>query len=323
MKTNTTNNTNKTNNATKNQYKILSKKEMEVIKLMNKLAYLEAKEPQNQRIVQSILASGYQNMMLTGRTWFVAEIPVNLVIVDVYQRPLNQGKVNKLSRTFDWDFVGVKTVNFRSKEGVFALIDGHHTSEVLKLKEQKTICCRVFVDYTYQQEAGLFADQNINVTRLSTADEFFARLEAGEEEACSIMSTLNDFGLKYSKQIKRMHVGSIRKLQRITRKYGIEGLRFSLQVIFDAGWAKDDAKAFSETGLNIGYYAYERCIEDDGDYTKLINKLKEFKTAQQFQDYANYLTGEISTKHPEYAVKEVMPCIFDNRADENIIKVED
>lgn len=322
------------NKELKNMYRLLTKKEVELIDLMNKDAYEEAKSTKSQMIAQNIIQTGVQTMAITGRTWFVAEVPSNLIVVDIYQRPLNKGKVTRLADEFNWDYVNVKTVNYRPEEGVFALIDGHHTNEILKLKNERTICCRVFVDYTYQQEAGLFAEQNHGVTKLSVVSSFFAKTEAGDPIACGIMELFNKYGLTYGLARKKKQVTSIRKVQNIAKKDGLEALDFTFKLIFDAGWGEDDASAFQECGLNAGYYAYIHLMERDGQilpnaYKKIVKFLKQFKTSKQFQDYADWQTGEIHTKHPELAIKDVMPEVVHNPEKkvqykgEKLIKVEE
>lgn len=263
-------------------------------------------------LAQSIVASGRIQMQMYGYDWFQAWIPVSLIETEVpYQRPLNPQRVKEIIKKFDNAKVGSKLVNYRPDEDKFYLMDGKHTITALKAVGKEYLPCHVFIDEPYEREAQIFAEQYDDCVKVNTKDTFHANCEAKEESHMIILQVLNDFGVELvSGNVGLRKVRSVQKLKAIMKKYGEDGLRFVFQLIEDAGWGATDGKAYVESTLNIGFYAYPECLKKNGKinktkYNYLIKILKKYPTSTRYA-IRGYEYCETTTKHPESAIKYVI-----------------
>lgn len=261
----------------------------------------------NQRIAARI----EDDITKSGMSWGFSLIPISEILRDMaYQRPTKQCRVNEIVRNFNWDKVDCKCVNYRPDEDKFAMMDGLHTLTALEVKGFEYIPCKVFIGKTYQEEAAMFAAQNKGIKKITSVEEFNALVEAGDSDAITILQVLKEYFVELAPQIGLKKVRSVRKLTKIMETVGEAGLRFTFQLIEDAGWGCD-GKAYSEAGLNIGWYAYSECLKANGTINKrkyncLLNILKDYKTSTAYVDMANCLFGETVTKHPENCVKKMV-----------------
>lgn len=262
-------------------------------------------------LAQSIVADGIIQMNVYGYDWFQAMVPIDLIETEVpYQRPLNAQRVKDIVKKFDNAKVGDKLVNYRPDEDKFYLMDGRHTITALKAIGKTHLPCHVFVDETYEREAQIFGQQYDGVVKVNTADRFKADVEAKEDTAMIIQRVLDEFHIERAQNLGVGRIRSIQKPKRIVKEYGEAGLRFTFQLIKDAGWA-NDGKAYSEAGLNVGYYSYPQCLKKNGKLNKtkyncLVKILRGYKTSTGYTDTANVMFGETTTKHPEYLVKKLI-----------------
>lgn len=73
----------------------------------------------------------------------------------------------------------------------------------------------------------------------------------------------------------------------------------------------DDPKAYTEAGMNVGFYAYPECTKSNGTrakvrYNELVKVLRKYKTSTQYTDLAAHTFSETVTRHPQDAVKKLI-----------------
>lgn len=260
---------------------------------------------------QEIVIQGKKDMQAYGYPFFLAYIPIDQLLTDMkYQRPTSEARVNKIVREFDPEKVDAKCVNYRPQEDVFACVDGLHTATALKAKGYKYIPCKVFIGKTYEEEALFFSAQNKGCKKITTVEEFNALLEAQDEGAKDIAFALDLHDIELAKISGVKKIRSIRKLTTIYEAYGWKGLDFCFTLLEDAGW-EYDPKAYTEAGLNIGFYAYPECLKANGDialtkYKMLLKVLRRYKTSTQYTNLAAHMFSETVTRHPQDAVRKLI-----------------
>lgn len=249
---------------------------------------------------KEVLVNGLKNQLDTGRGWIVADVPISKLVVPEFQREVKLYNLAKIIKEFDYNRVDVKSVSYHEDTDEFVLMDGNHTRLALEHEGFKVMVCKVYFGLTPQQEAKLFVDQDAGKIKVSMADKYKALLWAGLEPATTIDRVLRYYGVSIGKANYKT-CSSVRKLMQIVNKYGEEGLDFCFGVIKQAGWEKD-YRAYTETGLNIGFNAYEELKDDYDAYKKFIKKLRKFETTTQVSDSARSQYPTIGSKHPEQLV---------------------
>lgn len=248
----------------------------------------------NSSIVINIVNRGIQQLAIENRslvarglpekTFFIDDIPFELMDIGSYQREVNQARVNKIVNTFDYSLVSIKSVNFRN--GRFFLMDGNHTMNALKRLGYNSMRCKVFVGLSIEEEAHLFAYQDKNVSRVSNYDKFIANVIAKNPSTKEINDIVIGMGLSIAKaitgcKVQARTISSIRTLEKTYSLYGADGVKFMLQLIFDIGWESFN-NGFSEHILLIGKEAYVFCKNDNAKYDKLLIALHGYEDPTDF-----------------------------------------
>jgi hypothetical protein len=105
-----------------------------------------------------------------------------LVCDSRYQRGIEEKRVTRIIDNFDAKLLGTLELSKR-KNGTFAVIDGQHRFEALKALGRKTCPALVHSDLSVQQEADLFARQNMGRKQLTPVQRF--RAQASSSPTCS------------------------------------------------------------------------------------------------------------------------------------------
>lgn len=263
---------------------------------------------------------------LPERTWFFAETPLDSIDVKFYDEETCTGyqrKDNGVSKDIINDFkdgkIDVKSVSYDAKTGRFMLLDGNHTYIAMKALGFQTMPTKVFYNMTEEEQAAFFSEQDENKTKVSTIDKFFADITAKRDYALTIKRVTDEFGLRIKKsKAGQKHecytITSIRDLKMIERKYGEDGLRFTFQIIFNAGWEKFD-DAFTRINLLIGYKAYTLCKNNNEKKGKLFRAMSSCNCPKDFA--ARYTEDPkfrqySSTMHPEGSLTKYIEYIVNN-----------
>lgn len=288
-----------------------------------------------------IAATVQESITKTGMTWGYALIPISETIRDMaYQRATIETTVSRITKNFDWDKVDPKCVNYRPEEDKFAVMDGLHTLTALEILGIKFLPCKVFIGKTYEEEARIFAEQNKGRKKITSVDEFRALMEAKDPMVMAVMECLHHYGVELAPVAGYKKCRSVRKLTQIIETRGVDGLFFTFQLIEDANWG-NDTKAYTEGALNVGFYAYPQLLKKNEQISKvkydyLLRILRKYKTSTDYVDEANYRFKQVTTRHPQDAVRKLIECDLEavqvqyekliaaqKKGSEKIIKVED
>lgn len=195
--------------------------------------------------------------------------PAQIKIDERYQRALGPGHIKDIVSDFDYDAIGVITVNQRPDH--YYVMDGHHRIQACIDYGLTEVHCKVFDGLGLKREASLFLKLNFNrsVTALS---KFDARVTIGEEQVLEIIAACESEGffLKPHSSPEYNTVGAIAALDRIYLRSGVDGIKKPLYVIAQAwpDYKKGREGVFIE-GLNRFMSLYPE-LED----RKLISKLR-------------------------------------------------
>ena len=252
--------------------------------------------------IDAILSYGYKEMSMTGRNWFIYDLPVSMIkIDDSYQRVVHDSIVRAILRNYDNNRVDVKLVNFRFNPdgtGNFWILDGQHTLTVERELGHETLTCKVFIGLSQKEEAKLFSKQNEFRRSITAYNQFKAEVVAELHPAIDIKNLCDSYHIKVEKNkgcIPANTITSVRKLYNIVQKNGIECLDFTLQTLIELGWNKIEA-GLNEKVLSV-YVAYNYCKDNTENYAKLMATLGSFMNHQSMVDFAtDKYRGEAKTQ---------------------------
>lgn len=168
------------------------------------------------------------------------EVPVldwidkSLIDADpLYQRPLDQNRVDGILKTFTWRSFGALVV-VPAGDG-YHVTDGQHRLEAAKLHPKVTHVPAVIVQAeTIQSEAGMFVDINKNRKNVSALELFFAELAAETGNATETLAAAHTAGIRIPK-----HPGNYRSndtvavgvLQSLVSSYAGERVQMILTTV--------------------------------------------------------------------------------------------
>lgn len=124
-------------------------------------------------------------------------IPTGRIKVDtMYQRPLNERRVERMSR--DWSPVLAQTIDVSARNGTFFVIDGQHRLAAARSANVEQLAATVHYGLSPAEEADLFAQLNTLRVRPTTHAIFRAQLEAQDPVALEIADAARraDVGLE-------------------------------------------------------------------------------------------------------------------------------
>lgn len=117
----------------------------------------------------------------------------------LYQRPLDDGRVNTILRAFSWRSFGALVV-VPQADGTYHVPDGQHRLEAAKLhpRVQHVPCVIVKAD-DVPAEASVFVEINKNRKNVTALELFFAQLAAGDGEAEAMLKACQEAGIRIPK----------------------------------------------------------------------------------------------------------------------------
>lgn len=226
-------------------------------------------------------------MEYTGKDYAIYDLPIDLLNLDTYQREPNLLRVQKIADNFNSKRLEVKTANYR--DGKFYLIDGQHSMLALKRLGMSHMECKVFIGMSMEEEASLFADQNICRQAVKDKAIFNANLIAGREPAVTIKRVCDAHGVTIKEgkvgEKRLRNVNSIRTLNKLAMR-GEKCLDLAFVIIEGTRWSEDKDmgyRAYTEAPLNIGYAAYPFIKNNPSKLKTLIIKLRQFNNCEEFK----------------------------------------
>ncbi|PSJ55776.1 hypothetical protein C7I85_26165 [Mesorhizobium soli] len=117
----------------------------------------------------------------------------------LYQRPLDDGRVDAILKAFSWRSFGALVV-VPQKDGRFHATDGQHRLEAAKRHPMVTYVPAVIVKAEdVQSEASIFVEINASRKNVSALELFFAKLAADDEDAETIRQVCQRAGVRIPK----------------------------------------------------------------------------------------------------------------------------
>ncbi|WP_336670696.1 DUF6551 family protein [Tsukamurella sp. USMM236] len=164
------------------------------------------------------------------------------------QRPLDQAWVDKLTKDFNPDVMGMLHVSHR--DGWYYVVDGQHrrAAAIQWLGSDQSVQCHIYENLTSADEANLFLKLN-STKNQSPMGKYKNALTAGWPLECDIDRIARASGIVIgsSKQIEE--VSCVTALINTYKKSGPGSLAFSLRVIRDAygydGFQRDPISALA------------------------------------------------------------------------------
>lgn len=127
-------------------------------------------------------------------------IDVNLISADpLYQRPLDQARVDSILHAFTWRSFGALVV-VPQADGTYHATDGQHRLEAAKLHPMVSYVPAVIVKTEdIQSEASIFVEINASRKNVSALELFFAKLAADDDDAETIRQVCERAGVRIPK----------------------------------------------------------------------------------------------------------------------------
>lgn len=119
----------------------------------------------------------------------------NIHVDALYQRPLNDSKIGKITRTFNPYLVNAPKVSFR--DGKYWVFDGQHTIAAMKALRggaDFAIECKVFRGLTWFDEMELFLAQNGTSSPVAVRDHLRAKFNGGDAEVTEMVKLAESIG---------------------------------------------------------------------------------------------------------------------------------
>ena len=203
---------------------------------------------------------------LTTRQHRFVEVPLGeMLVCERAQRALKPGRVAAILACLDLNAFAEPVLSYRN--GHYYIIDGQHRIRALAQFlgdgwERQQILCKVYDDFTEQDEARLF--RQLNTVLMTTAfDKFKVGVTAGYEEETRIKGIVEAAGLHISRG-RKDHPGSVSAISALRNSYRISprSLMFALKLA---------SEAYGDTGLEgaiIEGFAqlhnrYDKALDDE------------------------------------------------------------
>lgn len=188
----------------------------------------------------------------------------DLVSNQEYQRNLSIVLVKAAVEEFDLH--QINPVKVSRRDGTNYVYDGQHTVEIVAAASGSRLTpvwCMVYDDLNYEEEAGIFANQQRHKKNLTPYEVFKANVEAGKDKQLLIRDLLATYGLYASPTRVNGGVCAIGTVETIYDKYGFETLNRVFQLVV-ATW-EGDPNSFSSsmlTGVARIVDAYKDKLKD-------------------------------------------------------------
>lgn len=165
-----------------------------------------------------------------------AHIPIAILEMAEYQRPLNMSRVNKIAT--EWDDYRSNEVVVSYRDGQFFVVDGQHTVKAAEIAGKKDLYCKIYENLSFEEEAELFVKLNENQVRVSTTQKYRALVYAKDPETMVLERLCKQFHIVTIRDNRndKPVLSGLRAAQTTLRICGEDGLRWIFEVIRDGRW---------------------------------------------------------------------------------------
>lgn len=151
-----------------------------------------------------------------------------------YQRPINAGHVQEMTRTYNKRNFDPIVVSER-EDGTLVLIDGQHRVTMCKALGIKAVMARIVTGLSTEEEAALFLDLNGfsgQRRKILPGEIFNAKLVAKDDAAIEIKAIVEKHGFKFGNASGE--VQAHKTLMKLHKKHGRESLDRAFKIIRNA-----------------------------------------------------------------------------------------
>ena len=133
------------------------------------------------------------------------DLAIDLLQIDGrYQRRITKvgwKRIRDMAKAWRWDRCGAVLVSGPDKIGDYAVVDGQHRLEAIKLRPDlgDEVPCLVLAIPAHQDQAGVFADINKDRTGVTGINVFWARHTQGDADAVAVVGLAKRAGITISR----------------------------------------------------------------------------------------------------------------------------
>lgn len=240
-------------------------------------------------------------MVIAGKK--LGLVPVTEMFIDTtYQRTI-QSHVNKIAKNWDNNKCAILQVSYRPDMDKYAIIDGQNRWTAAQKAGVTHLLCQIYENLTLKEEAKIFAEQNDNVAKISSADKFKSLLVMEDEICLQIKSLCDEFGISIRKTYgdslgkNRKNLNGLIAAQRIVTTYGIECLRWMFTVIEKSGWDLT-AKAYTDKNFQILISFYRARVNKPTFNTDTENLIQLYANLGEYTALVNYANKYVLDRNP-------------------------
>lgn len=173
------------------------------------------------------------------------------------QRPLDEGRVDRIAAEFDPDLFDEPVVTQANGNGIYHVVDGQHRRAAIHklFGDNEQVPCRVVDAKDPARAAEIFDLINNSRKAPSAVEKFNVRVTAGRGAECAIHKIVAGLGYRIAGHRSDSTIRAVAALTNVYRKHGAEVLKEAL-ITIKGTWNNDinafDGPIITGYGLLIG-----------------------------------------------------------------------
>lgn len=164
----------------------------------------------------------------------------DITVESLYQRPIDQSRVDDIVRGFTWRSFGALVV-VPQEGGGYHVTDGQHRLEAARRHPHVTVVPAVIVKADdVHQEAEIFVGINKNRKNVSALELFFAKLTANDPDAVEVVQVSKKAGIRIPKcprEYRPCDSIAVTAIQGLISKHGATRAQERLRMLVAARFA--------------------------------------------------------------------------------------
>lgn len=232
--------------------------------------------------------------------------PDELTIDHSYQRELDEGRVNAMSKDFDLARVGVPVVSLR-KDDTYVVLDGQHRVEAMRRAGYRTtkILCEVHNGLSARDEAELYLKLNGGRKAIGVHDKWKARIRSQDPGAIEIAKIVESLGLRIGRVPGKHTICAVQSIESAHKRNG--NLKTTLHVLKE--WGRGDLSALEgEIIKDMSTFLRDH---EEVDSQELITKLAKRDPGHVLRQIK--ATADALNKNRRLAANSVFREIYNHR----------
>ena len=235
---------------------------------------------------------------------FKAIKPSQLKVDRLYQRDINQSRVNKIMQAWNPDIVNEPKVSQRDG-GQYYIFDGQHTVSAwqgIYRGTDKPILCKVYRGLTWLEEKELFVQQNGISKDPTTSEKLLAEYNSGNVEVKDMVLAANEAGVKvdFKNSAARYQIIAVGSLFKAYKMLGKSGLTDILSIICEC-W--DGDKVSFSSGFILGMAEFHKQFYRRYSRKGLVGRLSKHSASYYIRE-ARELSGTTQSRFCRMFLKE-------------------